>query len=172
MEKLLEWRKNNPDKLKKARKKWIENNPDKKEKYALKAKEYRARKKNELGESWLQEVAEKKRKDRRKIKLEIISAYGGKCSCCGESNPFFLQIDHKNDNGYLERNGRGNNKVTGYQFYLSLRRLNFPSEDYQLLCANCNIGKELNGGICPHVKTLEGFDLKIASRLRKLKIEN
>ena len=25
-----------------------------------------------------------------------------------------------------------------------------PQDRYQLLCANCNFGKLMNGGVCPH----------------------
>jgi hypothetical protein len=28
---------------------------------------------------------------------------------------------------------------------------NYP-DDFQILCANCNWGKQLNGGVCPHQK--------------------
>jgi hypothetical protein len=30
-----------------------------------------------------------------------------------------------------------------------LRKNGFP-EGFQVLCANCNIGRHINGGICPH----------------------
>ena len=29
----------------------------------------------------------------------------------------------------------------------------FPA-NYQILCANCNWGKEMNGGVCPHIEIM------------------
>jgi hypothetical protein len=31
-----------------------------------------------------------------------------------------------------------------------LKRLGWPKEKYRILCANCNHGRALNGGVCPH----------------------
>lgn len=84
-------------------------------------------------------------------KIRVIEGYGGKCSCCGESEPLFLQLDHVNNNGVEER--KKFHKST--QLYLKAIREGFPS-DYQLLCANCNFGRSLNGGFCPHqISSLE-----------------
>ena len=30
-----------------------------------------------------------------------------------------------------------------------LRRNSYP-EGFQVLCHNCNLGKKINGGVCPH----------------------
>lgn len=35
----------------------------------------------------------------RRMKLEVIEAYGGKCACCGVDNFEFLSIDHINGGG-------------------------------------------------------------------------
>ena len=39
--------------------------------------------------------------------------------------------------------------VGGTKFYRWLKRNNFP-EGFQVLCFNCNCGKEINKGVCPH----------------------
>jgi hypothetical protein len=38
---------------------------------------------------------------------------------------------------------------TGNSFYMWLIRRGFPV-GFQVLCFNCNIGRSMNGGICPH----------------------
>jgi hypothetical protein len=88
-------------------------------------------------------------KRRHKIlKLEIIENYGGKCTCCGEANYFFLTIDHIDNKGAQHRREVGTQ--AGRQFYKWLKNNGFPKDNFQLLCFNCNSGKQLNGGICPH----------------------
>ena len=79
------------------------------------------------------------------IKAKCIGHYGGKCACCGETNIGFLTIDHLDGGGSKHRRavGRGTN------FYKWLIRNEFPDE-YQVLCFNCNCGKQVNGDICPH----------------------
>ena len=62
----------------------------------------------------------------------------------------FLTIDHINNDGKEERLKRGgrSNQTTG-SWYLKLRRE--PNrEDLQVLCFNCNLGKQVNKGVCPH----------------------
>ncbi len=87
----------------------------------------------------------KQRENRNRIRQTVIIGYGGICACCGESEPSFLQLDHVNTNGAEERRIYTNSQ----SIYLKAIRDGFPSE-YQLLCANCNFGRHLNGGNCPH----------------------
>lgn len=93
-----------------------------------------------------------KRKERyRELKNEVFMAYGGYiCKCCGETEPLFLCLDHMEGNGNRHRaeigvSGRGRN------IYTWLKKNKFP-EGFQVLCHNCNNGKHLNGGVCPHKK--------------------
>lgn len=81
------------------------------------------------------------------LRKEMIEAYGGKCQCCGEDEPLFLELDHIKNDGHKHRRtiGRGSG-VT----YRTLKKAGWPRGDYQLLCANCNAGKARNGGVCPH----------------------
>ena len=39
----------------------------------------------------------------RKTKKTVLNAYGNKCQCCGETEPWFLTIDHKNNDGAAGR---------------------------------------------------------------------
>lgn len=87
------------------------------------------------------------KRNRDKVKKEILIAYGGKCNCCSETEPLFLAIDHVANNGAEERRKL---KVSGAQLYFFIRRRGFPN-DYQLLCHNCNYAKSHGG--CPHQST-------------------
>ena len=88
-----------------------------------------------------------RRKYRKDLKHKVLVAYGGKCNCCGESGLDFLTIDHINNDGNKERKER---PQTGMLFYHWLVKNSFPKSNYQVLCFNCNCGKNINGGICPH----------------------
>src|SRR2546427_12448722 len=43
------------------------------------------------------------RRHSRKLKMELIAAYGYKCECCGESEPNFLTIEHRRGDGRQHR---------------------------------------------------------------------
>lgn len=84
---------------------------------------------------------------RATVASEVLAAYGGKCACCGETEPLFLEIDHVNNDGGKHRReevGRG-----GTSMYSWLKQHGYP-EGFQVLCRNCNYGKHRNGGVCPH----------------------
>jgi hypothetical protein len=83
----------------------------------------------------------------RKRKVETINHYGIVCACCGEDNVDLLTIDHVNGGGKKHRKEIG--VRAGYGFYSWLRNNNFPT-GFQVLCFNCNDGRSVNGGICPH----------------------
>lgn len=84
----------------------------------------------------------------RAVRAEVIKAYGGKCECCGETEQRFLQIDHsKNDGGSDRKIGLGTGRL-----YRWLKANHYPTDRFRLLCANCNLGRYLNGGVCPHQK--------------------
>lgn len=80
------------------------------------------------------------------LKAEVHSHYGGRCACCGETEPGFLTIDHVNGDGSAHR------KLVGGAGEATLRDIQhrgYPS-DFQVLCFNCNCGRQFNGGTCPH----------------------
>lgn len=84
---------------------------------------------------------------RARLKAEMIVAYGGRCQCCGEAEPMFLQLDHIHNDGHIDRRV---NK-TSAKLWAALKRSGWPKGRHQLLCANCNFGKLMNNGVCPHV---------------------
>lgn len=87
-------------------------------------------------------------KYRANLRSEMIEAYGGKCSCCGEHEHLFLQLDHIHNDGHIDRK---ENK-TSAKLWAKLKKAGWPKDRHQLLCANCNFGKLMNGGVCPHQK--------------------
>jgi len=91
--------------------------------------------------------AEKYVRSNDKIKCFVIGHYGVQCVCCGETNINILTIDHINGHGNKHRIQTGCG--TGVKFYRWLRDNNFPSE-FRVLCCNCNDGRRVNGGVCPH----------------------
>jgi hypothetical protein len=84
------------------------------------------------------------RRDRAKLKLNMLAAFGYKCQCCGEDNPYFLTLDHVRNDGNVERE-----TWNEQQIYRLARREGWPKEKYQMLCINCNFAKG-HFGTCPH----------------------
>ena len=97
-------------------------------------------------------VLDKQRRKERRIK--VIKHYGNECACCGEKELYFLSIDHVNEDGAKHRaeimgSAAKGRRIGSTIFYRWLERNNFP-DGFQVLCHNCNMGKHMNGGICPH----------------------
>jgi hypothetical protein len=91
-----------------------------------------------------------------KIKDIVFRHYGGWiCACCGETEPLFLTLDHINNDGnefrkrIVSKKGYDRGAGSGGFTYAYLYRHNFPP-GYQVLCSNCNHGKRMNKGVCPH----------------------
>lgn len=89
---------------------------------------------------------------RERIKNRVFEHYGNACACCGEKERVFLQIDHKKNDGALHRKSVG--WRGGHGIYLSIIARHFPAS-VQILCANCNVGKQLNAGACPHTAAVK-----------------
>lgn len=87
---------------------------------------------------------------------QVFQHYGGECQCCGEREPMFLTLDHKNGGGTKDPRFKSasGTRLTAAQFYNKVIKLGFPS-DLQLLCYNCNCGRHRNGGTCPHAEKVE-----------------
>jgi len=81
---------------------------------------------------------------------EAISAYGSKCSCCGESRINRLTLGHPENDGGVHRKLTHTNKT----FYRHLKKLGYPAKPdgfrVEVQRWNCNLGSEGNGGTCPH----------------------
>lgn len=73
---------------------------------------------------------------------------GNQCNCCGERNHIFLTLDH------IHRDGAHYRKNTpshgGAHLHRRILKGDFQGV-FQLLCFNCNLGRERNAsGMCPH----------------------
>lgn len=87
---------------------------------------------------------EKRQNFAASLRLEVIKAYGGKCTCCGETEPDFLCLDHVGGWGYIHR------KAVNGSVYADVKRMGFPQDGrFRLLCWNCNCSTSL-GRECPH----------------------
>lgn len=69
---------------------------------------------------------------------------GGDAIAVGKTEPTFLTLDHVNNDG-----GGRFRKTVGYVLYRGIINADFP-DSFQILCWNCNTGKQKNGGVCPH----------------------
>ena len=77
---------------------------------------------------------------------QLFQIYGNKCACCGESNRIFLTLDHIKGDGNAERKALKNR-----QHGCVGKAIREPDKSkYQILCYNCNYGKQRNKGVCPH----------------------
>ena len=98
---------------------------------------------------------DRSKKENLRFKLDAMKAYGGACSCCQETELMFLAIDHvHNDGAEHRREVFGSTRISTRRgsssaMYRWLRKNDYPA-GFQVLCHNCNIGKALNGGTCPH----------------------
>lgn len=90
-------------------------------------------------------------KRRPLFRTMVFEAYGGfRCACCGETERKFLTLDHINNDGAQDRiKIAGKRTAAGFPTYQYLIRNGFPP-GYQVLCMNCNYGKRMNKGVCPH----------------------
>jgi hypothetical protein len=82
-----------------------------------------------------------------KLRETFLTVYGQSCACCGEVQKMFLTIDHKNNDGCSERKRLGGKEP--YRTLVDAIKVYNPAK-YQVLCFNCNLGRNLNNGICPH----------------------
>ncbi len=115
---------------------WADKNRDKVRESALKWKQNNA--------EW--NKSERKRRA-KELRIEVLTAYGWDCACCGESTYEFLTIDHIHGGGTAHR------KALHGKVYEYLRREGYPP-GFQVLCWNCNAAKGLYGS-CPHTLTKE-----------------
>lgn len=82
---------------------------------------------------------------RRRLKQQMVDAYGGSCTCCGESDLEFLTVEHVNRDGKQHRMSFR----SAQSVWADLRRRGWPKGDYTVLCMNCNWASRFNG-VCPH----------------------
>ena len=111
-----------------ARKRWRQNHPDVVK--AMKARSYEKHK-VEIGER----RAPINKASARALRQQVIAAFGGKCVRCGFDDPRALHMDHVNGGGNIERK-----LLKGPS--LRYKKMLAESDQYQLLCANCNFIKK------------------------------
>ena len=106
---------------------------------------------NDRSVSKKDEIAIYRMKRYFEVKALVFKMYGNKCNCpgCDESNTKFLTIDHVNNDGAKHKMKSGR-RLSGMPIYLWAINNDFP-DTLQLLCWNCNCGKQWNGGTCPHL---------------------
>lgn len=89
------------------------------------------------------------KRHRTKLRVVVLDHYShGKmsCECCGEHEYSFLAIDHVVPVGRKPKDGVPR---SGSVLYRWLIKNDFP-DGFRVLCHNCNMGRQINGGICPH----------------------
>jgi hypothetical protein len=82
------------------------------------------------------------KKQRAKLRLEFLKEFGGKCSCCGETHPLFLTLEHINGQDHKA------SKATHFQLQIA-KREKWDKKKYECLCIACNWAKGIFGQ-CPH----------------------
>jgi DNA-directed RNA polymerase subunit N (RpoN/RPB10) len=90
------------------------------------------------------------KKEARELEI-ILDHYGAECNCCGQIRKLFLTVDEINNDRYLHRRGGQG----GFKLYRQIINDGFP-DDIQILCFNCKLGRQENGGICPHKERRPG----------------
>ena len=78
-------------------------------------------------------------KHRRKLRIETLIEYGGKCVKCGIDDLDVLDIDHVYNDGAKDRK----KNLFAYNLYRELKKKGYPKDRYQILCKNCNWKKEI-----------------------------
>jgi hypothetical protein len=84
------------------------------------------------------------KRERAKLKMDMLESLSRVCNCCGEDNPYFLTLDHIKNDGAKHRE-----KLNEQQIYREARREGWPKKKYQVLCMNCNFAKG-HFEECPH----------------------
>ena len=83
-------------------------------------------------------------------KIMALQAYGGQCTCCGETEPVFLTFDHMVGGGSQHRR---DDPQARRNMGTWLIKHHYPG-GYRILCFNCHkaiqVGPKHLRGICPH----------------------
>jgi len=88
----------------------------------------------------------------RRIRIQMINHYGGKCACCGESHREFLAFDHVNGGGNKHRKIDNIRKL-----HMWLYQQKCPP-GFRVLCNNCNFSYGAFG-YCPHQQSSDKIPL-------------
>lgn len=107
------------------------------------------------------------KKKYQKLRNIIFNHYGGKCTCCGDTDHAHLTIDHINGGGYVHAKLCG-----GYvALYRNIVEMSFP-DIYRILCYNCNCGRSVNNNICPHYGDMRNSEVHRSTQyMRNLRMK-
>lgn len=151
------WRQSHPERRRELNKNYIERNRDRLSPvWRERAKQWQRAHPETVKASTLRNKEKQKEWSKNRaisLKQQVMSAYGGYCTCCGESQIEFLSIDHIRNDGKKWR-AEGKHSL-GTNFYFQLKKQGYPKENLQILCYNCNLGKHYHGGVCPHQRRAE-----------------
>lgn len=107
----------------------------------------RYRERQMLRPEYREQQAANNRASYKRLRQRLFDAYGNACACCRETEQAFFELDHVNGGGNKEYRTVGE-----VQLYRKVIKSGFPPI-YRILCANCNRGRQRNGGVCPHQLT-------------------
>jgi hypothetical protein len=85
------------------------------------------------------------RNNHRQLRKAAFAIYGNVCQCCNLDDEMILTIDHVTGGGRQHKRTLNINN----QFYKWLAKNSYPI-GFQTLCFNCNCGRSINNGVCPH----------------------
>jgi hypothetical protein len=80
-----------------------------------------------------------------RLRLDFLEAFGCKCSCCEESHPYFLTLEHVVPRRY-KKNGI---EIPRIKVLRQAKAEGWDRTKYDCLCIACNFAKGLYGE-CPH----------------------
>jgi len=102
----------------------------------------------QVSAEWARANRERIAQRAKERRLEALRRYSStpepSCACCGEVMLAFLTFEHIGGGGGQHR------RETGGGGFLSWLRTNGYPPGFEVLCMNCNLGRRVNGGICPH----------------------
>ncbi len=171
---MAKWRAANPEKVEAAKPgaaqrtaEWRAKLTDEeREASRLQTAKWRADFKARDPEGYRQYENERNKRGRDKLKLEVLAAYGGKCTCqgCTVTEPEFLTVHHIAGDGAAHRaelfpTQAKNRGGGGYRFWLWLKRNGWPRDNFALHCYNCNCSKGFYG-YCPHERLAQRADVQ------------
>lgn len=149
VEKSREWAKAHPERTKElSHQSYLRNKEKNRAQRLINTKSWYQRHKA----TYLPKLRAWKQKQAKDLKIELFKLYGSVCICCGLTDIRFLTVDHV-------KHGRGNKRPKTDRrpltFYRRLIEQGY-SEDYQILCMNCNWAKGV-WGKCHHQQDREAL---------------
>lgn len=105
---------------------------------------------NQKNAEWTSANRDRVNANASRRRLEALRHYSStpepSCACCGESTLAFMTFEHINGGGGQHR------RETGGGGFVSWLRVNGYPEGFEVLCMNCNHGRRVNKGVCPHAE--------------------